>query len=514
MKQKMPKDKKRRITALIVLLLGNVLLFLLIWLLNKYDNIYLDQILFQIKSPAVGANRDLLGSAYVRVGGLAIVLTAIEVFLYMLLSGRLKNFEKYEKYQKYALNKTAQFFKKTAMPFALATVIVAVSLFIVKLKIVPYIDTISTESDFIKEHYVSPTREVLTFPEEKKNLIYIFLESMETTYTSSADGGAQIENYIPELTKLAYDNVSFSNTDRLGGALNFTGTTWTAAAMVAQTSGINIKVPLTAENYGGENSFLPGITSLGEVLQSEGYVQTLLIGSDAAFAARDSYFSDNGNYNIVDINRLKDEGRLEEDYQVWWGYEDNKLFDFAKEELAKLYESGKPFNFTMLTADTHFPDGYFCEECPVKYEKQYANVLSCSSLHVYEFIEWLKTQPYYEDTTIVLSGDHLTMDPQFLKDIDENYTRTTYNCIINSSVNPIKEKQRQFATFDMFPTTLSAMGVRIEGDRLGLGTDLFSASETLTEKYGYTQLDNELQKKSVFYNENFAGMTSKIDEQN
>ncbi len=512
MKQKMPKEKKKLIWSLILLLGGNLLLFLLIWLLNKYDNIYLDQILFQIKSPAVGTNKNLLSSAYIRVGLFGVLLTALEVFLYRILSGYSKKLKAKQGYIEYCSKKVCAFFKKTALPFALATLLLAVSLFITKLKVVPYIDTVSEESDFIKEHYVAPTNEVLTFPQQKKNLIYIFLESMETTYTSSADGGAQIENYIPELTLLAKENVSFSNTNRLGGALPFSGTTWTAAAMVAQTSGISIKVPLTAENYGGENSFLPGITSIGEVLEQNGYEQTLLIGSDAAFAARDSYFSDNGNYNIVDINVLKAEGRLDEDYRVWWGYEDARLFEYAKEELAKLHETGKPFNFTMLTADTHFPDGYFCEKCPVQYKEQYANVLSCSSKQVYEFVEWLKTQPYYNDTTIIISGDHLTMDPQFLKDVDEQYTRTVYNCIINSSVNPIKTTNRLFGTFDMFPTTLSAMGVRIEGDRLGLGTDLFSASETLTEMYGFTQLNEELQKKSLYYNETFVGMKPKEEK--
>ena len=505
MKPKLSREIKMLIVALVILITGNLILFLLFWLLGKYDNVYLDQILFQIKTPASGANKGLLSDAFIRIGGFAAILTLIEIFLYRLLSGGMKRLQKNEKYKIYSFSKTAAFFKKTAIPLALVTIITAVSLFIGKLKIIPYIDAISTESDFIKEHYIAPTNEVLTFPDEKKNLIYIFLESMEVTYTSSADGGAQIKNYIPELTQLAYENVSFSNTERLGGALNYTGTTWTAAAMVSQTAGINIKVSLRGDDYGGEHSFLPGITSLGEVLQNEGYVQTLLIGSDATFAAKDSYFSENGNYNIVDINRLKEEGRLDEDYQVWWGYEDNKLFEYAKEELDKLYNTGKPFNFTMLTADTHFPDGYLCENCPDTHDRQYANVLSCSSRQVYQFIEWLKTQPYYENTTIVLSGDHLTMDPQFLKDIDEHYTRTTYNCFINSAVNPIKEKERQFATFDMFPTTLSAMGVRIEGDRLGLGTDLFSASETLTEKYGYAQLDYELQKKSTYYNEVFAG---------
>lgn len=53
----------------------------------------------------------------------------------------------------------------------------------------------------------------------------------------------------------------------------------------------------------------------------------------------------------------------------------------------------------------------------------------------------------------------------------------------------------------MFPTTLSALGVEIPGDRLGLGVNLFSNKPTLVEQLGYDQFQNELMKKSKFYNE-------------
>ena len=276
---------------------------------------------------------------------------------------------------------------------------------------------------------------------------------------------------------------------------------------MTQTSGIMLKVPILAENYGGEEEFVPGVVSIGQILEREGYNQKLVVGSDADFAERDSYFTEHGGYEIIDIKSLKAEGRLPEDYKVWWGFEDQKLFEFAKEELTELAGRGEPFNFTLLTADTHFPDGYQCELCEEIYEEQYANVLRCSSKQIYEFLEWIKEQPYYENTTIVLSGDHLTMDPAFLEDLDENYTRTVYNCIINSAILPAGGKaERQFGTFDMFPTTLAAMGVQIEGERLGLGTNLFSEQETLTEIFGFERLDEEFQKRSEFYNEELLEM--------
>ena len=235
------------------------------------------------------------------------------------------------------------------------------------------------------------------------------------------------------------------------------------------------------------------------------------MGSDAGFGGRRHYITEHGGYEIGDTKAMIAAGKLPEGYAQWWGYEDAKLFEFAKETLTELSASSQPFNMTMLTADTHFPDGYVCEFCEETHNDQYANVLSCSSKMVYEFISWIQQQDFYENTTIVISGDHLTMDPEFLESLDEDYTRTIYNCIINSAVEPVQEKDRQFGVFDMFPTTLAAMGVKIQGERLALGTNLFSKEKTLTEIHGRENLNKELQKNSKFYNE--VILEAKTEEQ-
>ena len=71
--------------------------------------------------------------------------------------------------------------------------------------------------------------------------------------------------------------------------------------------------------------------------------------------------------------------------------------------------------------------------------------------------------------------------------------------MIHALAEPVREKNRQFGTIDLFPTTLAALGVKIDGDRLALGTNLFSDQETLTEQFGYEYLAEELQKQSDFY---------------
>ena len=509
------KLRKKRILkrsiSVCCLLLGNLIFFLTIWLASKYDRVSLDQFIYQLKTSSAGANRSLLGSAYIRVGLFGFLLTGIEIFVYLLVTGGLPNLlKKIVKNEttrwKITRHKISRFMVHHVLPLGMSGLILGLSFFTVMLNIPQYVSGSLSDSSFIGENYADPGKVQLTFPEKKRNLIYIFLESYENTFGEPEAGGPITDNFMPELTDLAEANINFSNDSGLGGAMTATGSTWTAAAMVTQTCGLIVQVPLDAASYGGENPYMPGVVSIGELLAKEGYSNTLLVGSDADFADRDDYFHDHGNYNIIDTKSLKEEGRLDEDYRVWWGFEDEKLFSFAKEELTRLAAKDQPFNFTMLTCDTHFPDGYVCQLCQEDYEEQYPNVVRCSSRQLAAFIQWIKEQPFYEDTTIVLSADHLTMDPNFMQDVEETYQRTMYNCFINAKAEPVKEKNRLFGPYDLYPTTLAAMGVTIEGNRLGLGTNLFSGIPTLVERHGYDLVEEEFNKSSDYYNQKFLGM--------
>lgn len=42
----------------------------------------------------------------------------------------------------------------------------------------------------VEDNYVDPDRVNITFPEQKRNLIYLYLESMESTYADKSSGGA------------------------------------------------------------------------------------------------------------------------------------------------------------------------------------------------------------------------------------------------------------------------------------------------------------------------------------
>ena len=96
------------------------------------------------------------------------------------------------------------------------------------------------------------------------------------------------------------------------------------------------------------------------------------------------------------------------------------------------------------------------------------------------------------------------MNTYSFDDIDPNYNRSVYNVFINSAVDTDCNKNREFTTFDYYPTTLASLGVKIDGDKLGLGTNLFSCKATLSEEYGNDYIDERLKEKSLFYDECIA----------
>ena len=492
------KISKKLLASAIILFFANVMLFLTVWLLEQYDSICFDQFLFQIKSSTKGSDSILISSGFLYMGGFGGLLTAFEILLFCVLTGRFPKRE--------CEAKIIALLNKCVLYIAIILFILSTVFFVYRLDIIPYAKTANTKTQFFEENYVNPSSVKIKFPENKRNLIFIFTESCENTYASFEDGGQFEDNYIPELCDIAKENINFSNSSSLGGAYSYDGTTWTASGMVSATSGVTVKIPVFTSAYGRVNGFMKGITTLGDVLEENGYNQLIIMGSDSEFANRDLYFKQHGNYEILDVNILKEQGRLPKNYNEWWGFEDQKLFGFAKEELEKLSAQDKPFNLTLLTADAHFPNGYLCEKCENEYENQYSNVLRCSSKQISDFVNWVKNQSFYENTTIIIMGDHLTMDPKFMKNVDKDYERTIYNAVINPAIKPKKEKERKFGTFDFFPTTLAALGAEIEGDRLGLGTNLFSSEETLTEKYGFKYSNIQLARKSEYYNENILGM--------
>ena len=149
-------------------------------------------------------------------------------------------------------------------------------------------------------------------------------------------------------------------------------------------------------------------------------------------------------------------------------------------------------------------DGHFCDLCKYDYGNRLANVVSCADRQLADFIDWCREQDFYEDTVIVIMGDHPRMDTTLVEDTDY-YDRTMYNCFLNAVPTPSGAvTERTVTSFDLFPTMLAAMGFSIEGERLGFGVNLFSSMPTLAEQLGYDYLETEINKFSEYYIREFS----------
>ena len=505
---KMPQKKwyiHQNICLYLIWILFAILIVAEEYVLSSFSGITIDQLVFHLNTNLEGSNWSTFLPTLIQAGIyilIAVIGCTIVTFIQKYFIKKANHYRKFNLKAKEMIKEYSLHFITTLCGFV-AICIVLVSL-ADNYYLIDYLAARRIDTEIYDKYYVSTANVELTFPEKKKNLVYIYMESMEMSLADESHGGGKSVNVIPELTDIALENDCFNgDTDILNGARSLYNSTWTIAGLVAQTSGLPLGINhVLTNNINSISSFMPGATTLGDILEKEGYHNVFMLGSDAKFGNRDVYFKEHGNYDIDDYYWARNNNKLpDKSYYVWWGYEDDKLFTYAKEELTSLAESDEPFALSLLTVDTHFVDGYLCDDCPDTFTSQYSNVLACSSKKVSELVEWIEAQPWSEDTVIVLNGDHLCMDSKYYEDMPDDYERKTYTAIINSSKKE-PDTTRLYSTMDLFPTTLSAMGVTIKGDRLGLGTDLYSDTPTLLEELGENYLNYELSLNSTFYDKN------------
>ncbi len=458
-----------------MLFLSYILIMLTIYIGMTFDRINAVQLIMAMNHLG-GTSPGGVTEGFIFVVGISLVLLIISFIIVHLLNKK---------------NIAKNFIKKSPKFILIISIFIALW----SMGFVNYFVNCFINGNIFEKEYVDGRDIDISFPDKKKNLIFIYSESLEMSGVSKANGGNYKDSVIPNLEEIALNNLNFSDDDGLGGAKHIDGSSWTAAAMVSTTSGVPVQIPLGTNVFNKKISELNGVYSLGDVLEDNGYTNYLLMGSKSSFGGRDLYFRKHGNYKIQDYDYALDNNYIPEGYWTWWGIEDSKLLDIAKKELTTMSNDG-PFNYTILTSNPHFMDGYVEKSCSNKFDKQYLNSFYCEDYIVSEFIHWLEKQDFYKDTTIVLVGDHLTMQHGIFEG-----NRTIYNTYINS-IDSDNNKNRVFTNLDIYPTTLGALGVNIEGDRLGLGTNMFSSRKTLAEEYGLKKFRKELNKNSIFYKKN------------
>ncbi len=249
--------------------------------------------------------------------------------------------------------------------------------------------------------YKEPSK---TIPNPKLNLVYIYGESLERTYFDNK----AFPNLTPELGKLKNESIDFSHTMQLPG------TDYTIAGMVASQCGIPLFAPFEGNASASVSSFFPQNICLGDILKNSGYKNYFMQGANLRFAGKDVFLQSHGFDHLYGAEELKtlvsDPG-----YRNDWGFYDDTVLDEVWKKYEELSKSGQRFSLFTLTVDTHHPDGFISRTCDrKKYEidgktNQSFSAVTCSQEHVAALIEKIKASPYFKNTVIVVSSDHLAM---------------------------------------------------------------------------------------------------------
>ena len=497
-----------RIVSYLLSLLGILLTVSLNWMHMKWGPVSFSTALFQLKTPMVGVDNNLVNTYIndIALPALLDVLLGIVILCVITHAMKVTGYSLQLHFGKMILNITYKPIIVIGTVGLLIGCWIRFPMLAKQTGIPEYVDSVVHRSHIYEDQYVVPSNDIIHFPEQKRNLVLIYVESMESSFASFEEGGCREVSLIPNLTELANDNICFSNTNGFGGATQTEGIGWTMAALLSSSSGVTYNLPIDGNDMQTYSIFLPGLRTLGDILSDEGYRNFFVCGSDAGFGGRRAYYATHGNYEIQDYLYAGEEGYIPSGYHNgFWGMEDSRLFDMAREELTSLAQSSEPFNYTILTSDTHAPEGYICDSCDRQGDElPLETAIRCSDRTVVEFVDWLMEQEWISDTTVVILGEHMIMDDR-ITDVREGCERHVYNCFINVSpdVVPISTTDRLFSSVDYFPTILAAMGVQIDGDRLGLGTNLFSEHETLLEQMGTDAYNTEVLRHSEYYANNF-----------
>lgn len=250
-------------------------------------------------------------------------------------------------------------------------------------------------------YYKEPSK---TIPNPKLNLVYIYGESLERTYFDEQ----AFPNLTPELGALKNEGLDFSHTAQLPG------TDYTIAGMVASQCGIPLFAPFEGNASASLSSFFPQNICLGDILKNSGYQNYFVQGANLRFAGKDVFLKSHGFDHLYGSEELKTTV-ADPAYKNDWGYYDDTVLEEAWKKFETLSREGKRFSLFTLTVDTHHPDGFISRTCNRKrYDingkaNQSFSAVACSQENIAEFINKIKASPWFKDTIIVVSSDHLAM---------------------------------------------------------------------------------------------------------
>lgn len=343
--------------------------------------------------------------------------------------------------------------------------------------------------DFYAGHFVDP-KSVAVVPRHPRNLLLIYVESLEQAYTRADLFG---RNLVEELDPAVHGGLSFD-------FVQMPGAHFTIGGMVGTMCGIPLNaIGLFQGNQPGNNlrAFLPGARCLGDILAGAGYRNVYLNGANLEFSGLRTFVRTHGYQLALGREDWLERGYTLEDMNGWGLYDD----DLIKESiimLDTLMADGGPFNLTVSTMDTHNP-GYMGPLCRAAgLPDDFSGVVRCTSRAVDKLLRHVRDRGWEDEIAVVVMGDHLVMRNDLSPQLDQAGTRTVFNrFLLPGAPRPTRDT---ITHFDLMPTLLTIAGFDVPGGRLGFGYGALAPDDAPYPPRWLDNLRDNVLNYSEFYN--------------
>ncbi len=323
--------------------------------------------------------------------------------------------------------------------------------------------------DIFSGLYVNPANSSFQAPRHHKNIVLIYVESLESDLSDLRPAHCNAIQAIDELPGRQVRNF-----------LQAPGTGWSIAGMISSQTGVPLK-PFYYNNAGdfmgsyARKGFFPNLVGISDILARYGYEQFFLTAPDIRFAGTDKFYNEHHYNHVIGREEWLKQG-LERDLFTSWGdgIQDDTLLDEAYRIIRRQRSAGRPFLLAMITTDTHFPDGFPSPRSDsLDAHRSFIGAFRYSSGYIAGIVRKLIADGALADTDIIIMGDHLFMasDKQ-LRDYFARDRRVYFKMITAENRMPTRDTMTHF---DVAPTILDLLGMRPDPDEhFGLGISLFS----------------------------------------
>jgi phosphoglycerol transferase MdoB-like AlkP superfamily enzyme len=345
----------------------------------------------------------------------------------------------------------------------------------------------------------TPDEPILQGAAAGKNVILIQMESFQNFLINLWIGGVEV---TPNMNRLANEHFYFPNFYQQVGQGNTSD-----AEFVVNTS---FYVPPHGAASGEyADKVLPGLPGL---FKRHGY-------DTATFHTNIVEFWNRGElYAALGFDTYYDQTYFGDEDKVFFGASDEVLYRKTSEKLAEMNASGRPFYAHVISMTAHhpftIPEEKYRMELPDEYEGtlvgDYIRAQNYADHALGQFIESLKANGVWDDSLIVIYGDHLglpiySLDRQEKELMAEIHGREyDYTDMINIPLIVVDEDFTYPRTFrqvggqvDVLPTLANLLDFSLEG-QLHFGQDIFNQTYNLLPQRYYLPSGSIVNGNSLF----------------